>query len=126
MWCIFIQKLKRRKAALNLSSNWNENEKAQIKIGLVPEAMSPENSEDKPASPGHTEDSDEELGRPAQKNTSIVTSPLGWRSQQFTDMLQSLDHKWMRRCSERSRTMIKKRRNGPATTDIAEPEGIPQ
>ena len=88
--------------------------------------MSPENSEEEPASPGYTEDSDEELGRPAQKNTSIVTSPLGWRSQQFTDMLQSLDRKWMGRCSERSRTMIKKIKNGPATTDIAAPEGIPQ
>ena len=126
MWCIFIQKLKRRKAALNLSSTWNEKEKAQIKIGLVPEAMSPENSEEEPASPGDTEDSNQELGGPAQKNTSIVTSLLGWRSRQFTDMLQSLDRKWMRRCSERSRTMIKKRKNRPATTDIAAPEGILQ
>ena len=30
--------------------------------------MSPENSEEEPASCGDTEDSDEELGRPAQKN----------------------------------------------------------
>ena len=87
--------------------------------------MSPENSEEEQVSPDDTEESDEELGRPA-KNTSIVTSPLGWRSRQFTDMLAKPRPQWMQRCYERSRTMIKKRRNGPATTDIAVPEGIPQ
>ena len=85
-------------------------EKAEISIGLVMKAMSPENSEDESAH-DDAEDSGEELGRlvPAAGNSTIVTFPLGWRSQRFTELLESLDRKWMRRCSERSRTMIKKK-----------------
>ena len=88
-------------------------------------AMSPENSGEESAH-DDAEDSDEELGRPvpAARNSIIVTSPLGWRSQRFTELLESLDRKWMRRCSELSTTMIKKRINGPKTSDIEASEGI--
>ena len=84
--------------------------------------MSPENSEEEQAD-SDALDSDEEAERPRKK--CIVTSPLRWRSNQFYETLQSLDRKWIRRASERSRTMMKGRKIGPAI-DTPAPEGIPQ
>ena len=72
-----------------MSSTWTEREKAEIKAGLVQEAMSPENSEDETLSVD-ADDSDEDE-RPTERK--IVTSPLAWRSLRF---------------NERSRTMLKK------------------
>ena len=104
-----------------MSSTWTEREKAEIKAGLVQEAMSPENSEDETLSVD-ADDSDEDE-RPTERK--IVTSPLAWRSLRFNETLQSLDRKWMRRCSERSRTMVKTRQIGREINPPA-PEGLPQ
>ncbi|CAB4042389.1 Hypothetical predicted protein, partial [Paramuricea clavata] len=116
-------KLRRRKAALDISSTWAEREKADIKIGLVRESMSPENSEDEPLAENDEADSDEEAPMPARKK-SIVVSPLAWRSERFKEILVSLDRKWLRRCNERSRTMMKEKRVGPELNQPT-PEGIP-
>ena len=55
-----------------MSSTWTEREKAEIKAGLVQEAMSPENSEDETLSVD-ADDSDKDE-RPTERK--IVTSPL--------------------------------------------------
>lgn len=83
--------------------------------------MSPEVSENEQVQrDSDQEDSDEE--NPVKK--SIVVSPLGWRSPRFNEVLHSLDRKWLRRATERSRTMMKSRREGPEI-NAEPPEGIP-
>lgn len=87
--------------------------------------MSPENSEDELAEENESDsDEEERVSLPARKKSVIVVSPLAWRSERFTDILQSLDRKWLRRSTERSRTMMKKKRIGPELDQPA-PEGIP-
>ena len=85
--------------------------------------MSPENSEDEPAEGNDEADSDEEAPMPARKK-GFVVSPLAWRSERFNEILVSLDRKWLRRCNERSRTMMKEKRVRPELNQPT-PEGIP-
>ena len=66
---------------------WPEAEKVEIRRGLVQEAMSPEISEEK------------EKGE-----NKIVTRPLSWRSKRFTNILNSLNRKWLRKCLAKARS----------------------
>lgn len=118
--------MRRRINSLNTSTMWTAHEKNEIKAALVPESMSPETSDvEENEEVAHGSQSEGEEQTPADKKLIVVT-PLSWRSRRFVDVLQSLDRKWLRRCTERARVMMKKRRpaiGNPLTSPI--PEGIP-
>ena len=86
--------------------------------------MSPENSENE-APNSDRSGSDSDINEEAAPRKVIVTSPLSWRSEQFHYILNSLDRKWLRRCSDRSKAMMKNRKIGQAI-DVSPPEGLPQ
>ena len=67
---------------------------------------------------------DDPEGQSVQRPKKIIVSPPAWRSQRFVDILQCLDRKWLRKCSERSRAMMKQRHIGIPST-VPAPEGTP-
>ena len=90
---------------------WPEAEKVEIRRGLVQEAMSPEISEEKDAEHDESGSENEDLGEQI-----IVTLPLSWRSERFSNNLNSQDRKWPRKCSAKARSLVKKRYVGTTLT----------
>ena len=79
--------------------------KGELKKGLTLECMSPEHSK--------TAKTTIIVVIPSKaKEKKIVKRPLSWRSQAFTDHLESLDRKWARRANVRSKAMAKVRHEG--------------
>jgi hypothetical protein len=68
--------------------------------------MSPENSSDD-GNDRESPDSDEDA--PVVPKKILKTRPLSWRSDRFYKTLMSLDRKWLRRSSDKSRSMTKNR-----------------
>ena len=83
-------------------------EKVDIRQGLIKEAMSPEASEEDTVEDNDNSASENENDSP-QDRRKIVTRPLSWRSERFASLLNSLDRKWIRKCSPKARSMMKKR-----------------
>ena len=50
--------------------------------------------------------------------------PLSWRSEKFEKLLESLDRKYLRRITEKARTMLKEKRRGESMVCDA-PDDIP-
>ena len=98
---------------------WPEVEKVEIRRGLVQEAMSPEISDEKDAEHDDPGSENEDLGEQI-----IVTRPLSWRSEWFTNILNSLNRKWLRKCSAKARSLVKKRYVG-ATLTKQVPDDMP-
>ena len=98
---------------------WPEAEKGEIRRGLVQEAMSPEISEEEDAEHDDSGSDNEDVGE-----KKIVTRPLSWRSERFTNILNSLDRKWLRKCSAKARSLVKKRYVG-ATLTKQVPDDMP-
>ena len=113
----------RRKAALQYSE-WPEYDQVKMKPAMVPEAMSPEISEDEEHPGPETEYSDIEDAPQEEPQKKIVVRPLSWRSDRLMNMLYSLDRKWLRRCTPQSRRMQKKRHAGAVLSQEA-PEAMP-
>ena len=98
-------------------------EKVDIRQGLIKEAMSPEASEEDTVEDNDNSASENENDSP-QDRRKIVTRPLSWRSERFTCLLNSLDRKWIRKCSAKARSMMKKRYVGAPVAKQA-PDHIP-
>ena len=84
--------------------------------------MSPENSETESEQEGDECNSDDEVE--STKSRRIVKRPLSWRSRSFNDHLDSLDRKWDRRSTARSKAMSKIRQIG-GMLQCEPPEGLP-
>ena len=108
-----------------MSSTWSDKDKAEIKLGLMYlkqcRLKTARTRLQTVIGAGATATS---MKKQHQKKV-IVTSPLSWRSEQFHYILNSLDRKWLRRCSDRSKAMMKNRKIGQAI-DVSPPEGLPQ
>ena len=102
-------------------------EKSYLKEGLVIEAMSPEISE---VEDNLSSDDDANVAADTneaeknQRSKRIVCYPLRWRSNYLEEILKSLDRKWVRRSTEKARSMVKKRYRG-ATKHVQPPHEIP-
>ena len=116
---------RRRKSALNVSSTWSDKDKAEIKLGLMYLKQCRLKTDRNEAPNSDRNGSDSDIDEEAAPRKVIVTSPLSWRSEQFHYILNSLDRKWLRRCSDRSKAMMKNRKIGQAI-DVSPPEGLPQ
>lgn len=68
--------------------------------------MSPEHSEEENVE-GGSSDSDED--GPAASRKVLKVRTLSWRSERLYKTLMSLDRKYLRRISDKARSMIKKR-----------------
>jgi hypothetical protein len=88
--------------------------------------MSPEQSEEEVQVDGEDESSaSEEEDRPRQQRRKIIKiRPLSWRSERFEKLLESLDRKYLRRITEKARTMLKEKRPGESMVCDA-PDDIP-
>ena len=84
---------------------------------MSPEVSSYETDSDEERAMG----SDDEGKRPRKV---IRTHPFTWRSEEFTNVLQSLDRKIMRKKSEKARAMVLPRQEGDPIDDNP-PEGMP-
>ncbi|CAB4022630.1 Hypothetical predicted protein, partial [Paramuricea clavata] len=118
-------KLRRRLDILIKSTSWPEDEKEEIRCGMSLASMSPEHSEDdeRPATQDNASSSDsEEAGQVAKKIIKIKR--LSWRSDRFSNILDSLDNKHLRKVTEKSRSMMKERIFGETIT-VEAPENIP-
>ena len=73
--------------------------------------MSPEHSADET---GDRDSSDSDDDAPPVPKRVLKVRPLSWRSDRFNKILTSLDRKWLRRTSEKARSMIKDRVVGEA------------
>ena len=111
---------------LNKLSNRPEAEKEEINKGLLLESMSPEQSEEERDNNDDddkaTSESEESGQRPVRK--VLVVRPLVWRSEKFTNILQSLDRKYMRKQSGKARLMMIIRKPG-RNVDTPGPENLP-
>jgi hypothetical protein len=103
----------------------NEASKQDLRKGLVIECMSPEESETDSENGGEVSDEDDVNDEQQLRvtNKKIVVRPLSWRSKKFTDVLESLDRKWNRRASTKSRAMARPRHAGQPVRSNP-PEGI--
>jgi hypothetical protein len=89
--------------------------------------MSPENSEteaERAENDTNDSDSEDDENNEQGQRKKIVRRPLSWRSRSFTDHLASLDRKWGRRATVRSKAMAKVRHQGNILL-CEPPEGIP-
>ena len=83
--------------------------------------MSPEHSADET---NDRESSDSDDDAPAAPKKVLKVRPLSWRSDRFYKALMSLDRKWLRRTSDKARSMIKDQVLGdPIQCDA--PEEVP-
>ena len=87
-----------------------EAEEVEIRQGLVQEAMSPEISEEEDAEHDDLCSENEDVGV-----KKIFRRPLSWRNERFTNILNSLDRKWLQKCSAKARSLVKKRYVGACT-----------
>jgi hypothetical protein len=119
-----MQKLQRRQRALDLTSSLNEASKQDLKRGLIAECTSAEESMTE-AEDEREESSDDDniQERERTKKKKLVVRPLSWRSPKFSEALASLDRKWNRHASEKSKTMAKPRCQGQVV-ECHPPEGI--
>ena len=69
--------------------------------------MSPEHSEEENDERGSSAESDDDAS-PVSRMV-LKVRPLSWRSDRFYNYLMSLDRKYLRRISDKARSMIKKR-----------------
>ena len=106
-----MQKLRRRIDMLNKSTTWPEADKVEIRKGLKRCCMSPEQSVEEEDDGSDDSESDEDE-RHTGKSKVIRVRPLSWRSDRFTNILKSLDRKYLRKISERARSMIQTRKEG--------------
>ena len=96
---------------LNKSTTWPKADKVEIRKGLKRCCMSPEQSEEEEDEGSDDSESDEDE-RHTGKSKVIRVRPLSWRSDRFTNILKSLDRKYLRKISERARSMIQTRKEG--------------
>lgn len=87
--------------------------------------MSSEESEEELVQQNESSGSEEEDEPQKISKKVFKIHPLSWRSDGFTNLLESLDRKHMRKISEKARSMIKERKDGEylvcaAPTDIPE------
>ena len=115
-----MQKL--RLKTLERSATISPEEKVALKVGLTAKFMSPEHSDEEIEERGSSADSDEDA--PAVPKKIIKVRPLSWRSDRFYKTLMSLDRKWLRRTSDKARSMIKDRILGEPI-EVEAPEEIP-
>ena len=86
--------------------------------------MSPEHSATETEEP-HSSDSDSDDEGERQTKKVIRVRPLSWRSDRFKNIIESLDRKYLRRASEKARSLMKDRLLGePMVTEA--PEQLPQ
>ena len=126
-YLFFIKKLRRRQRALELTASVNETYKEELKKGLTLECMSPEYSETESEQDDEEESSQDENevnSHHIQEKRRIVRRPLSWRSWAFNDHLASLDRKWSRRATVRSKAMAKERQEG-GTLQCEPPDWLP-
>jgi hypothetical protein len=110
---------------LNKSTTWPEAVKAEIRNGLNINCMSPEQSEEEDGGESQQSDSDsDEEGQESNKRKVIKVRALSWRSERFTNILSSLDRKYLRKISERARSMMQERRAGETLVRHA-PDDVP-
>lgn len=87
--------------------------------------MSPEHSEEEDEElPSSRSDSESEEEDNEKKRKIIKVAPLSWRSERFTNLLNSLDRKYLRKISEKARSMIKERRTDKTIIREA-PDSVP-
>ena len=91
IFCSIAQKLNARKAALVKTKAVSEQEKPAIREGLLPCLMSSEESEG---------------------DGEFIVRPLPWRSARAADICHSLDEKYEKRKSNRSKRMTFARKTG--------------
>ena len=84
--------------------------------------MSPEESETDSENGAEDSEEDEERQESGSKKKIVVRS-LSWRSKKFSDVLASLDRKWNRRASVKSKAMARPRHAGQML-ECNPPEGF--
>ena len=114
-------KLRRRQRSLALTTSLTEVAKQEIKQGLIPECMSPEESVTE--SEAESDENSEGEQETTTKKKKIVVRPLSWRSQRFNEYIASLDRKANRRKSSKATTMTRPGVEGDALL-CDPPEGI--
>ncbi|CAB4013408.1 Hypothetical predicted protein, partial [Paramuricea clavata] len=117
-------KLHRRKHSVDITASLNDASRQELKKGLIPECMSPEESETDEASDAESGSDEEERQEPRRKTKKIYVRPLSWRSKRFSEFLASLDRKAQRRRSDKSTMMTMKRQEGQVIV-CDPPSGIP-
>ncbi|XP_062503019.1 uncharacterized protein LOC134179987 [Corticium candelabrum] len=106
-------KLHRRKAALEASTTYREEDKKEVLEALELELMSLEESES-----NSTSDCDFEQQGPREqvekrkRGKAMTTRPIPWRSEQATSIFTSLDRKYGRRQTEQAKRMTLPRHEG--------------
>ena len=108
---------------LNKTTTWPQAVKAEIRNGLNINCMSPEQSEEEDGGESQQSDSDED-GQESNKRKVIKVRALSWRSERFTNILSSLDRKYLRKIFERARSMMQERRAGETLVRHA-PDDLP-
>ena len=109
--------------ALEVTSTLNENCKKEATAGLRGDCMSPENSESEREN--DAVDSSDEEDQSTTTKRKIVVRPLPWRSDKYNELMNTLDRKWFRRSSEKSRGMMKPRFKGAPLRNSEPPADIP-
>jgi hypothetical protein len=109
---------------VDITTSLNDASRQELKKGLIPECMSPEESETDEDSDAESGSDEEERQEPRRKTKKIYVRPLSWRSKRFSDSLASLDRKAQRRRSDKSTMMTMKRQEGQVMV-CDPPSGIP-
>ena len=121
---LLVQKLKRRRQAVALSSTWTNRKKEELTQGLFIDTMSTEESEEEPPEPTSSDNDGEDQPAAILRRKIVVRRP-SWRSALFNEVLASLDRKSARRQTDKARAMCKDREYADHTIECVVPEGLP-
>lgn len=118
-----LQKRLKRVKALAQSSSISNEEKRDFEQFMSVDYMSSEHSVSEDNTHGEEDQSSGDEDGPRRK--VLCRRPLTWRSENLTSLFSRLDRKYKKRLSQRSESMMIKRRDGPPSERKA-PDDAPQ